>query len=141
MPTLEEIRNALVATIKAELPEVNCYPTHRDAINVPAVVVGAPEAEFDLAMGRGLDKWTFPLFVMVGIPDLDIAQRNLDQYVNGSGSRSIRRIIWANPSLGDVVQDCRVSQMKDYGAAFETAKLPHVGAILVVEVLTTGDDD
>jgi len=141
MPTLEEMRDALITTIKNELTEINGYPTHRDVLNVPAVVIGAPEAEFDLAMGRGLDKWTFPLFVMVGIPDLDTAQRNLDKYVNGSGPKSIRRIIWENPSLGNVVQDCRVSLMKDYGAAYETAKIPHVGATLVVEILSTGDDD
>lgn len=138
--SMRSVREAIVNAVKDANSEINGYETVSDVTNVPAVVVGPPDIDFSKAMGRGLDELTFPLFILVGIPEMGIAQDRLDEFIYGSGPLSIRRAIWNDPSLGDVVEDSDITKMRDYGATYSTCKIPHVGATLILRVLVNGTD-
>lgn len=139
MTTLIEMRQAIADTIVSINEEMSSYPTFPDMPQVPAVVIQPKKSDFALSMGRGADEWLFDLFVIVGIPEIGLAQDNLDLYVDGSGPKSIRRIIFDNPTLGDVVEDSMILGMDKYGGNYETAKIPHVGACLTLKVLAIGN--
>jgi len=142
MPNLGEVRQAIATTIRAELEELNIYPVWADITNLPAVVIGPPVADFTKSMGRGLDSWSFPLMVMVGIPEIQFAQNALDDYVDGSSEKSLRRIIFENPSLGGVVEDSMITKMDEYGGSLSTRLkplIPHIGACLHLTTIFAGD--
>lgn len=136
MASLGEIRKAIGKTVRDVLPELNVYANVPDVANVPALVVGPPRANFAAAFNAGFDEWTFEIFLLVGIPEITQSQESLDRYLTGSGPKSIREIFMNNPSMGDVVSDCMVMTMDEYGGFWDTANIPHVGARLTLKVLT-----
>lgn len=139
MASLTEMRTAIAESIRSVNPEMHTYKAAVDVAQVPALVVQPSESNFAISLGAGIDEWMFDLYVLVGIPDMGLAQDQLDLYIDGSGSKSIRKIIYGNPTLGDVVDDSMVMAMKDYGGQWETAGIPHIGARLILKVLTIGN--
>lgn len=145
MASLSEIRAALKATFKANIPNLNVYAEVSDVTQVPAVVVmparpttGALVCDFNGAFGRGLDTWNLELYVLVARTDAVLAQQALDQYVTGAGPKSVRRILYENSDLGLADgTDAHAEGVSAYDGAFETAGIPHVGAIVRVTVRTS----
>lgn len=141
MPTLPAIRNAIETTISDNIASLQCYDNVPDVVQIPpggaAVVVIPKEVDFAVAMGRGTDTWEFDLFVLVARTETENAQEILDLYVSGSGTKSIRQVIFLDPSLGSVVDHSMVKKMSGYGGSFD-AKLPHIGARLSLTVLASG---
>lgn len=136
MATLQEIRLAIEKTVHDVLSEMNAYANVPDVVNVPAIVVGPPKADFAVTFNSGMDEWIFELYLLVGIPEITQSQENLDMYVTGSGPKSIREIFCNNPSMGDVVTDSMVMSMDQYGGSYGNCGIPHVGARLTLRVLT-----
>lgn len=141
MPTLGEIREGIDNTVQNRIPGLRGFNDVADVIQVPAMVVmpGRDTADFTGAMGRGLDVWRFDLYVLVARSESSVAQGALDQYVSGSGPRSIRQVIYENADLGmgdDV--DAFVEGIREYGGKFQTARIDHVGAIVRMVVRTSG---
>ncbi|WP_055563607.1 hypothetical protein [Streptomyces atriruber] len=144
MASLTDIRSALKATVKSEIPELNVYSEVSDVQQVPAVVVmpagtslSGMACDFNGAMGRGMDVWTLDLYVLVARTDGSLAQRSLDQYVTGSGPKSLRQIIYQNPALGlDDGTDAHAEGIREYGGSFMTAGIQHVGAVVRLTVRT-----
>jgi hypothetical protein len=96
-------------------------------------------ANFDGAMGRGMDTWRFDLFVLVQRGEFSVAQKQLDEYLSGSGDKSIRQVFFNNADLGlGDGTDANVDGVRDYGGKFETARMQHVGAIVRLTVRTPG---
>jgi hypothetical protein len=138
MASLEAIRDAIASTLDG-LGNLTPYATVRDAANLPAVIAIPTEADFDVAMGRGVDTWTFDLLVLVSIREMRIAQNELDGFVTGAGSNSIRQAIFNNRSLGlSDGTDAHVAGMREYGSQYQLAKVGHVGAKLQLVVHTKG---
>lgn len=139
MSSLGAIRTAIKTTIEAQISGLKCYDNVADATNVlPAVVVMPFTSDFEKAMGRGTDQWSFDLLVLVSSGDLTIGQKSLDDYVSGAGTKSIREKIFQNKTLGLSDVDAHVSQMLEYGMRFTNAEVPHIGARLRLEVFTSG---
>lgn len=137
MASLTQIRAALSSTITAAVSGIQGYPTVPEVANLPAFVVLPRTADFLGAMGRGADTYSFDVIVLVSRRDDQLAQAELDTFINGFGSSSIRAAIWGTRDLGIGV-DATVTGMADYGAQFDVGDLDHVGARLTVEVLTSG---
>lgn len=143
MTTLKQIRNAIKSTIEAGIPELKCYDKIPENARVlPAVIVEPDNADFDVAMGRGTDQYNFTLIVVVQYNHIEVAQDNLDPFITGTGSKSIRQCIWNNRKLGLDGVDAHVSRMYNYamrftpdsvGGAFE-----QLGARLGLIVYTRG---
>jgi hypothetical protein len=94
--------------------------------------------EFDLAMQRGTDLYTFDVLIAVQRSDARTAQDKLDTFVTGSGSSSIRQIIYNNRTLGLANTDARVVNMTNYSADFNLNGIDGIGANLEIQVYTKG---
>lgn len=136
MASLEAIRDGVATTLGSL--DLTAYDTVRDVANLPAVVCMPTEADFDVSMARGTDTWTFDLLVLVSDREMDIAQDELDGFVTGAGSNSIRQAIFNNRSLGLASTDAHVAGMREYGSQYQLAKVGHVGAKLQLIVHTKG---
>jgi hypothetical protein len=138
MSSLQAIRDAIKATVEAQIPGVFGYDTVPEVANLPAVVAMPDSADFAVAMGRGADTWELDLAVMVPWTDSDVSQDALDQLVTGAGPKSIRQVIFQNKTLGLNDVNAFISGMSDYGTAFEMASVEHLGAKLRIVVHTSG---
>ena len=138
MATLSEIRDGLKTTV-GNISGIRCYDTVPDnAINFPVAIFIPSAIEFDLAMQRGTDLYTFDMLVAVQRADSRTAQDKLDAFVTGSGSSSIRQIIYNNKSLGLSDTDARVVNMSNYAADVNLNGIDGVGANLEIQVYTKG---
>jgi hypothetical protein len=138
MATMAQIRDGLKTTI-SNISGLRVYDTVPDqAINFPVCLFIPTSIEFDLAMQRGTDRYEFELTVAVQRADSRTAQDKLDAFVTGSGSSSIRQVIYNNSSLGLSDTDARVTGMNNYAADVSLNGIDGVGANLTIEVFTKG---
>lgn len=145
MASLAEIRSALRTTLSEAIPRLNVYAEVPDVSQLPAVVVLPAAAsvsglacDFNGAFGRGLDTWHLDLYILVARTEAVLAQKALDQYVTGTGAKSIRRIVYESPDLGLLDgTDAHAEGIHMYGGEFQTAKIPHVGAVVRLTVRTS----
>ena len=138
MATMAQIRDGWKTTI-SNISGLRVYDTVPDqAINVPVCLFIPTSIEFDLAMQRGTDRYEFELTVAVQRSDSRTAQDKLDAFVTGSGSSSIRQIIFNNRTLGLSDTDARVVEMNNYAADVSLNGIDAVGANLTIEVFTKG---
>ena len=138
MATLSEIRDGLKTTV-SNISGLRCYDTIPDnAINFPVAIFIPTGIDFDLAMQRGTDLYTFDMLVAVQRADSRTAQDKLDAFITGSGSSSIRQIIFNNRDLGLTDTDARVVNMTNYAADVNLNGIDGVGATLSIEVYTKG---
>lgn len=150
MASVQEMRNALVSAITSEIPELFSYPSIDAVVQVPCIIVSVLKADYAVSVQRGfqtavmsmgldgLQEWTFELYVLVNVQDMQTSYSELDQYVGGTGDKSIRQAIFNNDTLGGVVEDCMVLTMDQYGGQYALTKIPHTGARLTIKVLTSG---
>ncbi len=140
MPTLGQIRAAIDNTVQNNIPGLRGFNDVADVIQVPAMVVmpARDTADFNGAFGRGMDTWRFDLYVLVARSESSVAQDALDQYVSGTGARSLRRVLYEHSDLGIGVDDAHVEGIREYGGKFQTARIDHVGAIVRLTVRTSG---
>lgn len=75
----------------------------------PCVQVIPGDTDFDLSMHRGLDEITMRVVVTVGLVADIGAQVSLDEYLDGSGPRSIKQAVESDSTLGGVVADASVT--------------------------------
>ena len=140
MSTLTEIRDAIKTTIETAIPALKVYPTIPDSVTLPAVVGMPDEVDFSVAMGRGTDTYEFDLIVLVSTGDMDVAQRQLDGFVTGAGSSSVRQAIFKARTLGLADVDAHVSAMTGYDLSSSVSSMDHVAAMLRLVVHTRGVD-
>jgi hypothetical protein len=141
MATLTEIREALAVNLDVLTDvQVSAYmlasPTPPSAHLYPGG--GAGEIEYDLAMGRGLDRWPFTVQVFVGAAADVGAQKRLDVFLAPSGAQSVKAAIESDKTLGGLVQDVRVVSCDGYRAYTFDGRAAVLGAEWHVEVLATG---
>ena len=75
------------------------YPPKR--ITPPAAVLAAPETyTYDETYGRGMDRITLPVVLMVGDATDRAAWKNLSVYVDGAGPTSVKTIVETPPTGG-----------------------------------------
>lgn len=137
MATLSTVRTAVKTTLSG-LGNLRVYDTVEDMINVPAAVLIPTSINFTEAMGRGTDRYEFDLIVVVSRADSRSGQNELDAFINGSGSNSIRQAIFNNSSLGQSDTSAVVTTMSDYGATYAVNGVESIGARLGITVYTKG---
>jgi len=136
MASITEVRNAIKATLEAAIPGLTVHARMSGVANVPAVVVRPVEADFEVAMRKGLDTWTYTLIVLTSRADEVASQDKLDEYVDGGGERSIRTAIFNNKTLGLANTDAHVSGMSDYNGQHAVGPITYAGAELRLVVHT-----
>lgn len=139
MAALGAIRDAIKATVEANVTGLRVYDTVPESPALPALLILPVETDFFKAFGRGSDTHQIDLFLMLSRTVPRTGQDSLDAYVGGSGSQSIRAVVFANQTLGltDGTQAI-VSGMSRYGGSFPAAGIDHIGAALRLVVTTPG---
>jgi len=138
MANMAEIRDGLKTTVST-ISGLRCYDVIPDnAMNFPIALFIPTNIEFDLAMQRGTDLYTFDMLVAVQRADARTAQDKLDAFITSSGSSSIRQVIYNNRTLGLAETDARVVNMTNYSADFNLNGIDGIGANLEIQVYTKG---
>ena len=116
MPTLSDIRTG-IATNLGTISGLRTSAYVPDEPKPPIAIIFPENISFDTAFGRGLDTYTFTVQVIVSKISDRNAQSNLDGYCNPSGASSVKAALESDKTLGDLVQDLRVTEARDYRAA------------------------
>jgi len=111
--TITEIRGGL-ATRLATISGLRTAATVPDDPTPPQAIIFPQDVQYDTAMARGLDTFNFTILVIVGRIDERSAQNLLDGFCTGTGSSSIKAAVEGDKTLGGVVKDLRVTQMRNY---------------------------
>jgi hypothetical protein len=105
-------------------------------VSPPAAVVSFPEdITFDATYGRGSDRMTLPVVVVVGRVVDRSAKAEMGAYANGSGTRSIKQVVEAGTYTAfDTV---RVT-----GVTFDVidiAGIGYLGGTFSLDIVGSGD--
>lgn len=75
---------------------LRCYAFPPDSITPPVALVDYPEAyDYDATYGRGMDRITLPVWLVVGRPAAAATRDLLGAYADGSGARSVKAVLEA----------------------------------------------
>lgn len=136
MADLQDIREGLVANVRATNPSLEATWFVKDAISPPQFVVGAPERiEFDVTIARGADRYLIPCRVYVGRTDDEDSQTTLDAFLNSKSAGGIKTAVESDITLGGAASTVRVIEARDYGE-YVIGNVPYLGVELLVEVIT-----
>jgi hypothetical protein len=76
------------------IPGLRVYTYDVGKVAPPAALVGLPDdITFDATYGRGSDSLTIPVWVVVARVDALAATENLVEYLDGSGSKSVKAAV------------------------------------------------
>ena len=83
-----------LATRLDTISGLRCYAFPADSVTPPAAVVGYPDTyTYDETYGRGMDRMSLPVFVLVArTPDRQ-ARKSIGAYVDGSGTSSVKAVL------------------------------------------------
>lgn len=115
MATIAEIR-AGIATNLATISGLRTTETIPDNPQPPVAIITPSAIEYDLSFQRGFDQYNFLVTLIVGRASERQAQRTLDLYCAGTGSSSVKTAIESNRTLSGLIQDLRVTAMRNYGS-------------------------
>ncbi|HZO69208.1 MAG TPA: hypothetical protein VFB74_29815 [Kribbellaceae bacterium] len=88
---------AVMDAVSARLDTITglrCFAYPPPTLSPPAAVVSYPEAlVFDATYGRGMDRMSLPVVVVVGKPSDRTARNALAAYCAGSGASSVKAVL------------------------------------------------
>jgi len=116
MPSLSDIRTGL-ATNLGTISGLRTSAFVPDEPKPPIAIIFPDNISFDTAFARGLDTYTFSVQLIVSKISDRNAQSNLDAYCNPDGDSSVKAAIESDRTLGGLIQDLRVTEVRDYRAA------------------------
>ena len=90
--TPTEVRNGLAAAL-ATVPGLMASARRQRNIQPPHAVVGLPTVDYDATMARGADAMSCQVTIYVASVDDDMSDEIADQFVAGSGGRSVKTIL------------------------------------------------
>jgi len=133
-----DVRQAIADAITAGITDIQVNPYMLSAPVPPAIDIYPDETEYDLAMGRGLDKWRFIVRAVVGhTADLG-SQANLDLMLAPAGARSIKQLVEVDRTLGGLVEDSVVLSCTGYRVYLPHSVSPLLGCEWTVELYAVG---
>lgn len=92
---LAKVMDAVAAQLDT-IPGLRVFAYPPDSLVPPAAVVSYPDTlTFDDTYGRGMDRLTLPVVVVVGRPSDRSTRDNLAVYCDGSGVASVKAVIEA----------------------------------------------
>jgi len=134
---INNVRDGIVANAKT-ISGLNGLPFSPDDADEPLFWVGTGDIEFDKAMNSGQDHITFDCYLAVTKASDKDAHNLVNQYLAGSGSKSLRVALRTDRQLGSSAHDIRLVSARgpipiDLGAN------RYLGAQLTVWVTGRGD--
>jgi len=132
--TVSEIRAGLAANL-ATITGTQIVSYQLSNPTTPSIAVFPAGVDYNQAMARGLDKWTFTVQAIVSASVDQNGQQLLDSYLAPTGSTSIRAALESDRTLGGKVQNVQVTRVSGYTLFGDTP--PVLGAEWTVEVWAT----
>ena len=130
------VRSAMATKLAGLDAGVNEYASVNPT--APGVQILPPGVEYDRAMHRGLDEWTFTIQAFVSFSEEISAQQNLDAMCNPSGSQSIKALLEADPTLNGTVQNLRVMRQSQGAQHITLGGQPMLLVEFEVQVFAVG---
>jgi hypothetical protein len=119
----------------ATITGLRCYEIIPDQFSPPAAIVGMPTSiNFDFTYQRATDRLTYPVRLLVAKATDRSAQERLEQYLDGSGSLSVKAAIEGDPSLGGAANVTRVLSAQGLGV-YDMGGVSYLGCDFTVEVI------
>ena len=139
MAELQQVRDGIKTTLENNISGLRVYDVVPDyALNFPVAIVLPVNINFNIAMQRGTDQYTFDILVAVERGNSRTAQDKLDQYITGQGSSSLRQAIFNNRTLGLDNTDATITGVSNYAADVNLNGIDAIGANVSLEVYTKG---
>jgi hypothetical protein len=111
------------------------FPYSAAKVTPPAAMVVWPDPlDYDSTMARGMDRMTLPVVVLVGMLDARSSRDTLAQYLDGSGSHSIKAAVEA----GAYAACDTVRVMSATVQAYTVAATTYLGVEFSVDVIGQG---
>lgn len=100
----------------------------------PIAIIVPNRVEYDLAMARGGDTYTFSVLVIAQRMSERTAQTTLDAFCDPTGPSSVKTAIELDRTLGGAAMTLRVTDLSEYGplAVGETQYLAATFTVAVV---------
>lgn len=136
MGSLSAVRSGLKTRLET-ITGLNGYAVAPATVNLPCAFPLPSEIEYDETMGRGSDRLTFSLVLLVAKYSIELDQTKLDAYLAGSGASSIKAAIEGDGTLGGAAECLRVARVNAYGQ-IEYNGVGYLGARFSVEVDVDG---
>ena len=134
MATITQMRSGIAANL-AKISGLRTATTVPDVINPPMAIVVPNSITFDRSFKRGTDEYEFAVIVIASRADERTAQTKIDGYCSPTGAGSVKAAIESDRSLGGVIQDLRVTEMRAYGPA-DIGGVTYLTAEFVVSVFS-----
>ena len=134
--TVAQIRSG-IATNLATVTDVQVLAYVLSNPTPPAFAVFPAACDYNQAMARGLDRWTFTVQAIVSAASDQDGQKQLDTYLAPTGSTSVRAAIESDRTLGGVVDNLVVTRVSGY-QLYADERGANLGAEWSVEVWASG---
>jgi hypothetical protein len=135
MPTQEQIRNALAASLST-IPGLQATGYMMSSPTLPHAYVTPSEIDYLAAMGGVVTGQTYALVVLVGLGSDIGAQKLLDRMLEPVGEMSVKAAVEADKTLGGVIDAVIVTRASGYRLYAREGSTPALGCEWTVEVLT-----
>lgn len=113
---IEAVRNGIVATIQTGVTSLTTGLPYAVNDGTPTLFyVARVLPVFDEAMGRGMDRVTATVKLLVDGTDEVEAQKLLDGYMAGSGAKSVKAAITADKTLNGSCHSARATDWANHG--------------------------
>lgn len=135
MASISALRGAIATNI-ANVAGLRTASSIPEQVNPPVAVVypaGAP-VEFHLASANGSSQFYFEVMVIVGRADARTSQKELDEYISTTGTKSVFLAIELDRTLGGLAQDCVARRVSSYGST-EINNIEYLAATFQVDVI------
>ena len=104
----------------------------------PLFWVGEIAEQFDTAMGRGQDELTVTCWLIVSRVDDENGQKQVREYMSGSGTKSIRTAVRIDKTLGGAASDVRATNARG-PIPIELGSNRYIGAQFTLQVIGRGN--
>ena len=134
-PTYSAVRQALAATLAAQIPGLRTV-ANRIQVNPPAVVVMPVTGTFAFYSQSfdGSLRFMLRAIVLVSEGDGSSGMDNLDPYVATTGASSIWAAVQRDNTLGGTVEDAFVAEAAAYGL-MQWMGVDYLAAHFIVQVM------
>ena len=114
MALVSELRDGLKANL-ATITGLRTTDTVPDNPSPPIAVIIPQSISYDDTFQRGMNTYTFSVLVIVQRSSERTGQNSLDAFVSGTGTKSVKRAIEIDKTLGGKAFDVRVTDLRNYG--------------------------
>lgn len=90
--------NAVMEEVAEQLDTIDGLRVHTEppgTVNPPAAVLVFPDITFDATYGRGMDRLSLPVVLVISKAVSRVSRKQVTPYVSGSGPKSIKAVIEA----------------------------------------------